>query len=72
MLGLLQDNAEAFLKGAATAQGLSDPEIEALIAQRNAARAGKDWAEADRIRDQLQENGVVLEDSAGVTRWRRG
>ena len=46
-------------------------EIEALIAERKAARADKDFARADGIRDELAERGIVLEDSAGGTRWKR-
>ena len=46
-------------------------EIESLIAERKAARAGKDFARADGIRDELGERGIVLEDSAGGTRWKR-
>jgi cysteinyl-tRNA synthetase len=45
-------------------------EVDALIAARLAARAGKDWAESDRIRDQLTAMGVVLEDGKGGTTWR--
>ena len=48
-----------------------DTEIEALIAEREAARASKDWAESDRLRDALDALGVVLQDSAGGTIWRR-
>ena len=48
-----------------------DDDIEALIEARNAARAAKDWGEADRIRDQLLEQGIELVDQAGVTKWRR-
>ena len=48
-----------------------DARIEALIAQRNAARAGKNWAEADRIRDELTAQGIVLEDGPEGTTWRR-
>ena len=44
-------------------------EVEALLEKRIAARAGKDYAEADRIRDQLTEMGVTIEDSADGTRW---
>ena len=44
--------------------------IEALIAQRLAAREAKNWAESDRIRDELAEQGVILEDSQGKTSWR--
>ncbi len=74
ILGLLQDDPDSFLKGSerdATA-GLSAAEIENLIAQRNAARQAKNWAEADRIRNLLAEQGIVLEDTAGGTTWRRG
>ena len=73
VLGILQDDAEAFLRSAAgEAEGLSDEEIEALIGQREQARQDRNWAEADRIRDQLQEAGILLEDGAGGTSWRRG
>ncbi|MBW2142597.1 MAG: cysteine--tRNA ligase [Deltaproteobacteria bacterium] len=50
--------------------GLSTGEIEEKIKARSEARAGKDWAEADRIRDELREKGVILEDAGGQTRWR--
>ena len=46
-------------------------EIEQLIAQRNQARADKNWAAADAARNRLTEMGIVLEDSAGKTSWRR-
>ena len=46
-------------------------EIERLIEERHAARRRRDFAEADRIRDELAERGVLLEDSAGGTRWKR-
>ena len=72
LLGLLGDAPEAYLRGAAgAAGGLADAEIEALIEARNAARARRDWAEADRVRDELKAAGVVLEDGAGGTTWRR-
>jgi len=41
-----------------------------LIAARTQARLDKEWAESDRIRDELVEKGVILEDSDGVTTWR--
>jgi cysteinyl-tRNA synthetase len=50
----------------------SEEKIEALIAERVEARANKNWAESDRIRDELTAQGIVLEDSAGGTSWRRG
>lgn len=71
VLGILQGDAEDFLKGQGQAGGLSDEAIEARIAAREQARADKDYAESDRIRDELKEQGVILEDAAGVTQWRR-
>ncbi|MGM8061468.1 cysteine--tRNA ligase [Vogesella indigofera] len=70
VLGLLQRDPEAFLQGEA-GDGLSAEQIEALIQARKDARAAKNWAESDRIRDQLTAAGIVLEDSAGTTTWRR-
>jgi cysteinyl-tRNA synthetase len=53
-------------------QGISDAEIERLIAARVAAREVKNWAESDRIRAVLADAGVVLEDKpGGATVWRR-
>jgi cysteinyl-tRNA synthetase len=53
-------------------EGLSDAEIEAAIAQRQAARKAKNFAEADRIRDELQAQGITLIDKpGGVTNWHR-
>ncbi|MDC7701807.1 cysteine--tRNA ligase [Vogesella indigofera] len=70
VLGLLQRDPEAFLQGEA-GDGLSAAQIESLIQARKDARAAKNWAESDRIRDQLTAAGIVLEDSAGTTTWRR-
>jgi cysteinyl-tRNA synthetase len=70
-LGLLQRDAMAFLKAGASAGGVTEDEIEALIAARRAARQSKNFAESDRIRDQLIEAGIVLEDGPGGTTWRR-
>lgn len=50
----------------------SDEVIDSLIEARNEARANKNFAEADRIRDELASRGIVLEDSSGGTIWRRG
>ncbi len=52
-------------------QGPSAAEIESLIQQRIQARAEKNWAEADRIRDLLRAQGIVIEDQAGKTIWKR-
>ena len=52
-------------------KGSLDDEIEALIEQRNAARKAKNWAEADRIRDELKAQGIVLEDTAQGVKWHR-
>lgn len=73
VLGLVEADPENFLKGGEgePGPGLSTEEIEALIAQRNAARKQKNWAEADGIRDLLAAQGVVLEDGPGGTTWRR-
>jgi cysteinyl-tRNA synthetase len=72
LLGILQREPDSYLKFGAGEGGLSDAEIDGLIAQRNQAREDKNWVEADRIRDELQANGIVLEDKGGVTSWRRG
>ncbi len=71
LLGLLGDDPESYLKGQAVGDGLSDAAITELTQQRIAARQAKAWAEADRIRDELKAQGVVLEDSGNTTRWRR-
>lgn len=52
-------------------KGSLDDEIEALIEKRNAARKAKNWAEADRIRDELKAQGIVLEDTAQGVKWHR-
>ncbi|MEE9321494.1 MAG: cysteine--tRNA ligase [Granulosicoccus sp.] len=69
-LGLLQAEPEAVLQ-AGHNDALDSAAIEVLISERVAARADKDWARSDEIRDQLVEAGVVLEDAGGVTTWRR-
>jgi cysteinyl-tRNA synthetase len=72
MLGILQQDPDTYLKRSAGLKGLSDAEVEALLAARNAARAAKDYAESDRIRAQLNAAGILLDDRAGgSTQWRR-
>lgn len=75
VLGLLQQDPEDWLKWqpvTAAEAGLSDAEIDVLITERVSARANKDFATSDRIRDQLSNDGIILEDSSEGTIWRRG
>ena len=66
-LGLLQADPQQFLQAGAT--GVDAAAIETQIAARAAAKAAKNWAEADRIRKALLEQGIVLKDSAAGTTW---
>lgn len=69
VLGLLQQDADAFLMSGD--DEIDAAKIEQLIADRHAARKAKDWAKADEIRDAITAMGIVLEDDAGKTIWRR-
>jgi cysteinyl-tRNA synthetase len=71
ILGLLQRKPGEFLQALPAGEGLTPQRIEALIAERAAARKARNFAEADRIRKALLEQGVALEDTAQGTIWRR-
>ncbi|HEY2463712.1 MAG TPA: cysteine--tRNA ligase [Steroidobacteraceae bacterium] len=72
ILGVLQQDPDTYLKRSAGNKGLSDGEIETLLASRREARTSKDFAESDRIRDVLSAAGILLEDKpGGRTEWRR-
>jgi cysteinyl-tRNA synthetase len=71
VLGLLQLDAEQYFKLGAAEGDLTDEKIEALIQERVDARKAKNWAESDRIRDELLEQGVTLDDGREGTTWRR-
>lgn len=84
LLGLLQRNPEDYFKQAIPVHAakltsnapttkivMSEETVDALIERRNRARQDKDWAESDRIRDELATAGIMLEDGAKGTTWRR-
>lgn len=71
IMGLLQQQPDQFLRGEDREGEISADAIEALIQARNEARANKDYAGADRIRQQLLDQGVVLKDSREGTTWFR-
>jgi cysteinyl-tRNA synthetase len=70
VLGLLQRDAAAFLQGG-TGKGPSEADIQQRIEARLAARKARNYAEADRIREALEQDGVILEDGPNGTTWRR-
>ncbi|WP_135075867.1 cysteine--tRNA ligase [Terasakiella sp. SH-1] len=72
ILGVLQQDVDSWLKGGTqNASGLDEAEIERMIVERQEAKANKDFATADQIRDELDAQGIVLEDGAGGTNWKR-
>ena len=66
MLGVLQQSPRSFLQGGSA---LDEARIQQLIAERLSAKKARDFAAADRIRDELAAMGVVLKDGAGGTTW---
>jgi cysteinyl-tRNA synthetase len=70
MLGALQQDPAAWLKGTRATSGVDAEAVQRLIDARNAARKARDFAEADRLRDQIAALGVVIEDRADGTHWR--
>ncbi|MGI9265700.1 MAG: CysS/YqeB C-terminal domain-containing protein, partial [Gammaproteobacteria bacterium] len=74
VLGILNQEPDSWFKSR-TGTGndeLDNDEIESLIKARDAARDARDWGEADRIRDALSKAGILLEDGADGTTWKRG
>jgi cysteinyl-tRNA synthetase len=74
LMGLLPDTATAWFQHSVKSHDTLDSHdaaIQTLIEQREQARADRDFAEADRIRDQLAADGITLEDKAEGTVWRR-
>lgn len=70
VLGILQDDPLSFFQG--KKDDLDVEKIEGLILARNQARTDKNWGEADRIRKELLDMSIVLEDGAGGTSWKQG
>lgn len=71
LMGLLQADPEQWFKAADSEDALSAEQVEVLIAERQAAKESKNYQRADEIRKELQEAGIVLEDSRSGTSWRR-
>ena len=68
LLGVLQEGADTFLQS--RAQQLDVDAIDRLVQARDLARTQKDWQQADELRQQLDDLGVILEDTAKGTQWR--
>ena len=71
-MGLLQASPDVWFQRQGRNDDLSAAAIEELIEQRRRVRADKDFATSDRIREELAAQGIVLEDGAQGTTWRRG
>ncbi len=72
LLGILGEDPQEWLQGTTADDAISAEQIEELIQARQDAKAARDFARADEIRDQLIDSGVVLEDSREGTTWKRG
>jgi cysteinyl-tRNA synthetase len=70
LLGLLTEEPQTWFAAGGSAGG-DDAEIDSLVKRRDALRRERNFAEADRIRGELTERGIVIEDAAGGARWRR-
>jgi len=71
VLGLLEADAAEYLKSSVSEDGLSDTDIENMISNRQQAKLDKNWTLADQIRNELTGAGIIIEDGADGTRWRR-
>ena len=71
LLGLLQDDPQSWFAGDRTGEGPGDEWIDARVQERQAMRRARDFAAADRIRDELASLGILIEDLADGPRWRR-
>lgn len=71
VLGLFQQHPENYLLGNSHFDDDEIARIEFLVDQRNSARTSKNWAKADQVRDELTVMGIILEDIAGKTTWRK-
>ncbi|MBP3194615.1 MAG: cysteine--tRNA ligase [Cardiobacteriaceae bacterium] len=69
-IGILQGNAETWLKGESKNNSITEDEINQLISERLAAKKEKNFTRADEIRNQLKEQGVEIKDTAAGTEWK--
>lgn len=70
MLGILQNDPAVWLRGDDAGKSISPEQVERLLQDRQTARENKDYQRSDEIRDQLADNGIIIEDSATGVKWR--